>query len=49
MTNRTDIHEFYKKVKYWPWWPNCLDRGALNDVEAPGCGTSVVRGPMGYK
>ena len=26
-----------------PWWPSCLDRGALNNVEAPGCGTSVVR------
>ena len=27
---------------YLPWWPSCLDRGALNNVEAPGCGTSVV-------
>ena len=25
-----------------PWWPSCLDRGALNNVDAPGCGTSVV-------
>ena len=32
-----------------PWWPSCLDRGALNNVDAPGCGTSVVRGPTGYK
>ena len=27
-----------------PWWPSCLDRGALINVDAPGCGTSVVRG-----
>ena len=32
-----------------PWWPSCLDRGALNNVDAPGCGTSVVRGPTGHK
>ena len=25
-----------------PWWPSCLDGGALINVEAPGCGTSVV-------
>ena len=25
-----------------PWWPSCLDRGALINVEATGCGTSVV-------
>ena len=30
-------------------WPSCLDRGALNNVDAPGCGTSVVRGPTGHK
>ena len=29
------------------WWPSCLDRGALINVDAPGCGTSVVRGLMG--
>ena len=32
-----------------PWWPSCLDRGALNNVDAPGCGRSVVRGPTGHK
>ena len=32
-----------------PWWPSCLDRGALNNVDAPGFGTSVVRGPTGHK
>ena len=32
-----------------PWWPSCLDPGALNNVDAPGCGTSVVRGPTGHK
>ena len=26
-----------------------LDGGALINVEAPGCGTSVVRGPTGHK
>ena len=31
------------------WWPSCLDRDALNNVDAPGCGTSVVRGPTGHK
>ena len=34
---------------YLPWVPSCLDRGALINVEAPGCGTSVVRGPTGHK
>ena len=34
---------------YLPWWPSCLDRGALNNVDAPGFGTSVVRGPTGHK
>ena len=33
----------------FPWWLNCLDGGALINVEAPGCGTSVVRGPTGHK
>ena len=28
------------------WW-SCLKRGALINVDAPGCGTSVVRGPTG--
>ena len=32
-----------------PWWPCCLDRGALINVDAPGCVTSVVRGPTGHK
>ena len=32
-----------------PWWPSCLDRGALINVDAPGCGTLVVRGPTGQK
>ena len=31
------------------WWPSCLDCGALINVEAPGCGTSVVQGQTGYK
>ena len=31
------------------WWPSCLDRGALINVDAPGYGTSVVRGPTGHK
>ena len=35
--------------KYLPWWPSCLDRGALINVDAPGCGTSVVRDSMGHK
>ena len=30
-----------------PWWPSCLDSGALINADAPGCGTSVVRGPTG--
>ena len=34
---------------YLPWWLSYLDRGALNNVDAPGCGTSVVRGPTGHK
>ena len=34
---------------YLPWWPGFLDCGALINVEAPGCGTSVVRGPTGHK
>ena len=46
-----------RQFSYWsmlqepkqPWWPSCLDRGALNNVDAPGCGTSVVRGPTGHK
>ena len=33
--------------QHLPWWPSSLDRGALINVEAPGCGTSVVRGPTG--
>ena len=28
----------------WSWWPRCLDHGALINVEAPGCDTSVFRG-----
>ena len=31
------------------WLPSWLDRGALINVDAPGCGTSVVRGPTGHK
>ena len=31
------------------WLPNWLDRIALINVDAPGCGTSVVRGPTGHK
>ena len=36
-------------VYYLPWWPSCSDRGALNNVDSPGCGKSVVRGPTGHK
>ena len=36
-------------LRQMPWWPSCLDRGALINVNAPGCGTSVVRGPTGHK
>ena len=32
-----------------PWWPSCLDHGALINVDAPGCGMSVVQGPKGNK
>ena len=31
------------------WWQSCLDRGALINVDAPGCGTSVFRFPTGQK
>ena len=34
---------------YLSRWQSCLDRGALINVDAPGCGTSVVRGPTGHK
>ena len=27
------------------WLPSRLDHGALLNVDAPGCGTTVVRGP----
>ena len=37
------------KLRQVPWWPSCLDRGALINVDAPGFGTSVVRGPTGHK
>ena len=30
-----------------PLRPSCLDSGALIKVDAPGCGTSVVRGQVG--
>ena len=30
-----------------PWWLSWLDRGALINVDSPGCGTSVVQGPKG--
>ena len=30
-----------------PWLPSWLDCGELINVDAPGCGTSVVRGPTG--
>ena len=32
-----------------PRWPSWLDCGALINVDAPGCGTSVVRGPTVHK
>ena len=41
---------FFSLKTLSPWWPSCcLDRGALINVEAPGCGTSVVQGPTGHK
>ena len=50
------FHEFLvlnfdsvNSIYYLPWWPSCLDRGALINADAPGCGTSVVRGPTGHK
>ena len=43
-----ELREEMRK-KLLPWWSSCLDRGALNNVEAPGFGTSVVRGPTGHK
>ena len=27
-----------------PWWPSCLDLGALINVDTPGFGMLVVRG-----
>ena len=32
-----------------PWWPNWLDHGALINVDAPGCFTSVGQGPTRHK
>ena len=40
------LHRVIEQLKKWP---SCLDRGALINVEAPGCGTSVARGPTGHK
>ena len=36
-------------TNYLPWWPSCLDHGALINLDAPGFGTSVDRGPTGRK
>ena len=46
----TKIHvERYLK-DYLPWWPSCLDRGALINVDAPGGSRpQLVRGPTGHK
>ena len=33
----------------FPWWPSWLEHSALINVDAPGCGTSVVRGPTVHK
>ena len=43
-----------RRETMWPdpglsWWPSCLDGGALINIDAPGCGTLVVRGPTGHK
>ena len=43
------VIRLYKASFHLPWWPSCLDRGALINVEVPGCGKSVVLGPMGHK
>ena len=32
-----------------PFWPSCLDRGALINVDAPGFSKSMVRGPTEHK
>ena len=37
------------KGRYLPWWLSWLDCGALINVDAPGCGMLVVRGPTGHK
>ena len=46
---RENVSAQKRHLVFLPWWPSCLDRGALNNVDAPGCGTSVVRGPTGHK
>ena len=37
------INQYLPRLSIW------LDCGALINVEAPECGTSVVRGPLGHK
>ena len=40
---------FSENILFLPWLPSWLDRGALFNVDTPGCGKSVVRGPTGHK
>ena len=49
LTTSTVYMDYGCSYVYLPWWPSCSDRGALNNVDAPGCGTSVVRGSTGHK
>ena len=36
-------------ILYLPCFSSWLDCGAIINVDAPVCGMSVVRGPMGHK
>ena len=42
-------HKKLRRSAILPWWPSWLVSAALINVDAPGCGTSVVRGPTGHK
>ena len=53
MFQSRDIEPMIKKIDPSPAFqlgrPSWLDLGALINVDAPGCGTSVVQGPKGHK
>ena len=34
----SQLAAFISGSSYLPWWPSCLDRGALINVDAPGSG-----------